>query len=259
VSPARRAQRRRWIAPLLTAALLGAWEVAARAGWIPTLFYPAPTTILGSLVDVIATGELTGHLTATLVRMAIAFAWGGGLGLVLGLAMGWWPGLREVLDPFISALHPVPRMALLPVILLLFGIGFFAKTLAVAIATFFPMVINTMAGVRQLDPNYYDVATLYRASQWRVFSRVVVPGSMPSILTGARLGLVRALGATIGLELITAQSGLGSMLFFAWQTYRTEALFATVFVIALLGYAFRVVLDRLARQLAPWQQEARGG
>jgi ABC-type phosphate transport system permease subunit len=123
-------------------------------------------------------------------------------------------------------------MALLPLVLLLFGIGFFAKTLVVAIAAFFPMVINSMAGVSHLDPNYFDVARLYRASRWRVFWRIVVPGSLPMSLTGARLALVRALGATIGLELITAQTGLGSLLFFAWQTFRTEALFATLFVIA---------------------------
>jgi len=250
----RRELRLRWAAPLLAFALLGLWELAARRSWIPTLFYPAPTVILGTVGKLVRSGELPLHLAATLGRMALAFAWGGGFGLVLGLALGWWPSLRAVVDPFISALHPVPRMALLPLVLLLFGIGFFSKTLVVAIATFFPMVINAMAGVRQLDPNYFDVARLYRLSRWRVFWRVVVPGSLPMILTGARLALIRALGATIGLELITAQRGLGSLLYFAWQTYRTEALFATVFVIAALGYGFRVALDALARRLAPWQE-----
>jgi NitT/TauT family transport system permease protein len=148
-------------------------------------------------------------------------------------------------------------MALLPLVLLLFGIGFFAKTLVVAIATFFPMVINSMAGVTQLDPNYRDVARLYRVSSWRLFWRVVLPGSLPMILTGARLAMIRALGATIGLELITAQSGLGSMLFFAWQTYRTETLFATVFVIAALGYGFRALLDAATSRLVPWRPEGR--
>lgn len=242
-----------WVAPLLALALLSLWEVAARRGWIPTLFYPAPTTILGSLGRLVASGELTKHLGATLGRLAVAFVGGGGFGLLLGVALGWWPSLRAVVDPFISALHPIPRLALLPLILLLFGISFFSKILAVAIATFFPMVINAMAGVAQIDPNYFDVARLYRVSRWRVFWRVLLPGSLPMILTGARLALVRALGATIGLELITAQTGLGSLLYFAWQTYRTEALFATIFVIALLGYGFRALLDALSRRLAPWQ------
>jgi len=253
----RRLRRLRWAAPLVALALLALWELAARRSWIPTLFYPAPTVILGAVAQLVASGELAQHLAATLGRMAAAFVWGGGSGLVLGLALGWWPSLRAVVDPFVSALHPVPRMALLPLVLLLFGISFFSKTLVVAIATFFPMVINTMSGVLQLDPNYHDVARLYRASRWRVFARVVLPGSLPMILTGARLALVRALGATIGLELITAESGLGSLLYFAWQTYRTEALFATVFVIAALGYGFRAVLDALATRLVPWQGDRR--
>lgn len=243
----------RWVAPLLAIALLGLWELAARRLWIPTLFYPAPTVILATIGDLIAGGELAKHLSATLGRLAVAFVWGGGFGLLLGVALGWWPTLRAIVDPFISALHPVPRLALLPLILLLFGISFFSKTLVVAISTFFPMVINAMAGVSQLDPNYFDVARLYRASRWRIFWRVVMPGALPAIVTGARLALIRALGATIGLELITAQSGIGSLLYFAWQTYRTEALFATIFLIAALGYLFRTALDALANRLVPWQ------
>lgn len=243
----------RWAAPLLALALLSLWELAARRGWIPTLFYPAPTAILGTVGRLAASGELAKHLGATLGRLAVAFVAGGGFGLLLGVALGWWPVLRAVVDPFISALHPIPRLALLPLILLLFGISYFSKILVVAVATFFPMVINAMAGVTQIDPNYFDVARLYRASRWRVFWRVLLPASLPMILTGARLALIRALGATIGLELITAQNGLGSLLYFAWQTYRTEELFATVFVIAALGYGFRAVLDAVSHRLAPWQ------
>lgn len=249
----------RWVAPLLALALFGLWEVAARRQWIPTLFYPAPSHIAATLGAMFESGELTKHLAATLGRMAVAFVWGGSVGLFLGLALGWWPKLRAVVDPFISAIHPVPRLALLPLILLLFGISFFSKTLVVAIATFFPMVINSMAGVSQIDPDYYDVAKLYRVSRRKVFWRVVLPGSLPLVLTGARLAAVRALGATIGLELITAQRGLGSMLFFAWQTYRTEELFATIFLIAALGYTFRSGLEALTRRLAPWQGGMRRG
>lgn len=255
----RSGRRRPWAAPLLALFLLGLWELAARSGWIPTLFYPAPTVILAAAGKMVASGELPRQVSATLIRVGVAFAWGGGFGVVLGVALGWSPRLREVIDPFISAIHPVPRLALLPLILLLFGISFFSKTLVVAIAAFFPMVINAMAGVTQLDPNYFDVARLYRASRWRVFYRVVLPGSLPMILTGARLALIRALGATIGLELIVARDGIGSMLYYAWQTYRTEALFAAVFLLAALGYGFRVLLDALASRLAPWQGGERRG
>jgi NitT/TauT family transport system permease protein len=142
--------------------------------------------------------------------------------------------------------------------MLIFGIGWFSKALVVAVSTFFPMVINTMVGVRQIDPDYFDVAKVYGASRARIFRRVVLPGSLPSILAGARMSMNRALGATIGLELITADNGLGAMLFFAWQTLRTEQIYATLFVIAVLGWLFRVSTDGLASKLVPWQRELVG-
>jgi NitT/TauT family transport system permease protein len=226
--------------------------------WVPVLFFPPPSLILATVGKMARNGELALHIGATLSRLLLALAWGGGAGLVLGMAMGWSTRLRTVVDPFVAALHPVPKMSLLPLIMLIFGIGWFSKALVVAVSTFFPMVINTMAGVRQIDPNYFDVAKVYGATRWRVFWRVVLPGSLPSILAGARMALNRALGATIGLELITADTGLGSLLFFAWQTLRTEELYATVFVIAVLGYAFRWVTDAFVSKLVPWQGDLRG-
>lgn len=252
----RRGAALRWVAPAITVLVLGGWEAAARAGWIATLFFPAPTTVLGELVELARSGELLRHVGATLARMLVGLGWGGGVGLVVGLALGYSPRLRAVVDPFIAAVHPIPRMALLPLILLVFGLGFLAKSLVVAIAAFFPMVINTMTGVQQIDPNYYDVARLHGATQGRIFRRIVLPASLPTTLAGGRLALNRALGATIGLELITAQEGLGSMLFFAWQTYRTEELYATIFVIAVLGYAFRRVVQAATSRLVRWQLDA---
>ncbi len=249
----------RWLPPAITVVLLGAWELAARHGAIPVLFFPAPSTIFARLITLAEEGELARHVGATVARMAVALVWGGGAGLGLGLLLGYSPRLRAVIDPFIAALHPVPKMSLLPLILLIFGLGFFSKALVVAISAFFPMVINTMAGVLALDRNYYDVARLHGASRWRIFWRVVLPGSLPMTLAGARMALNRALGATIGLELITAQTGLGSMLFFAWQTYRTEELYATIFVIAVFGFLFRLLVNALAARLVPWRDDPRSG
>jgi ABC-type nitrate/sulfonate/bicarbonate transport system permease component len=243
----------RWAAPILAAVLLGVWELLGRMEWIPVLFFPPPSLILSTVGALARSGDLALHVGATLSRLLLALAWGGGAGLVLGLAMGYSSRLRTVVDPFVAALHPVPKMSLLPLIMLIFGIGWFSKALVVAVSTFFPMTINAMAGVRQIDPNYFDVAKVYGATRWRVFWRVVLPGSLPSILAGTRMAMNRALGATIGLELITADTGLGSMLFFAWQTLRTEELYATIFVIALLGYLFRWITDAVASKLVPWQ------
>jgi NitT/TauT family transport system permease protein len=212
--------------------------------------------VLATVWRLSSKGVLPMHLGATLGRLVLALVWGGGAGLVLGMAMGYSARLRSVVDPFVGALHPVPKLSLLPLVMLLFGIGWFSKALVVAVSTFFPMTINAMAGVRQIDRDYYDVARVYGASRWRLFRRVVLPASLPSILAGARMAMNRALGATIGLELITAQTGLGSMLFFSWQTLRTEELYATLLVIAALGWVFRAVTDALVSWLVPWQDEA---
>lgn len=248
----------RWVAPALTVGMLAGWEVAAQNGLLPRLFFPAPSAIFAKLVALSEGGELALHVSATLVRMIVALLGGGGFGLLLGMLLGYSASLRAIVDPFIAALHPVPKMSLLPLILLVFGLGFFSKALVVAISAFFPMVINTMAGVQSLDRNFFDVARLHGASRARIFWRVVLPGSLPMTLVGARMALNRALGATIGLELITAQHGLGSMLFFAWQTYRTEELYATIFVIAVLGYFFRRAVQAVAARVVPWQETAGG-
>jgi ABC-type nitrate/sulfonate/bicarbonate transport system permease component len=249
----RPARELRWAAPVISLTGLVAWELAARAGRIPLLFFPAPTMVFAEIGELARSGALFEHFGVTLGRMLLAFVWGGGSGLVLGMAIGYSARFRAVLDPFIAVFHPVPKTALLPLILLIFGIGFFSKALVVSISAFFPMVINAMAAVQQIDPNYYDVARLHGASRWQILRRVVLPASLPMNLAGARLAMNRALGATIALELITAQSGLGSMLFFAWQTYRTEELYATIFVIALFGYLFRRLTTGLATRLVPWQ------
>ena len=217
-------------------ALLGA---GGGLGWIPVTFFPPPSIILATVGKMTGSGELPLHLGATVSRLMLALVWGGGAGLVLGMGMGYSTRLRTVVDPFVAALHPVPKMSLLPLIMLIFGIGWFSKALVVAVSTFFPMVLNAMAGVRQIDPNYFDVAKVYGATPVAGVPARGDPGSLPSILIGTRMALNRALGATIGLELITADTGLGSMLFFAWQTLRTEELYATIFVIAVLGFGFR--------------------
>lgn len=239
----------------LVLVLLGLWELVGCLDWMEVAFVSSPSLVAEALAGLVRSGELAHHLGVTLARMSIALLCGGGFGLVLGLLLGLSRTLRQLVDPFIAALHPVPRMALLPIVLMLFGIGFFSKTLVVAIACFFPMVINTTTGVREVDSNYLDAARLFGATRLRMLRRVVLPASLPLILAGVRLALTRALGSTVGLELITADDGLGSMLFLSWQTYRSEDLYATVVVIAVLGVLFRTVVDQLSKKLVPWQTE----
>lgn len=257
----RRESTARWLSlvPLaLAAAGLAGWELAAHEGMVSKLFFPAPSVIVRTIFGMLAGGRLAQDVGGTVGRLLAGFFFGGAVGLLLGMWMGWSPSTRRVLDPFVAAAHPVPKISTLPLIMLIFGIGAFSKTLVVAVSAFFPMLLNTMAGVRQIHPVYFEVAENYGASPLQVFARVVLPGSLPLILTGARLALNRSLSLTIAVELLMGKSGLGSMLWYAWETLRVEELYATIVVIALLGIGFRVGLQHLARRWTPWQMERTG-
>ena len=236
---------------------LAAWELSARAGLVSAIFYPPPSSILEALARLLRSGALPTALLATVTRILAGFSCGGGAGLLLGLCMGWSAGLRIALDPLIAAAHPVPRIAMLPLILLVFGVGETSRVIMVAISAFFPLLINTTAGVRQLEPVHFEVARNFGARPLQVFSHIVLPGSLPSILTGIRLSLVSALRTTLAIELITSDEGLGHMLWFAWETFRTEDLYASLVVIAALGFGMNLMLERATRGFMPWRPETR--
>ncbi len=241
-----------WLPALITLLFLGVWELLSRAGWISRLFFPAPTTILATLFELIVNGKLAPNLGATIGRLSLGFLLGGSAGLILGLTMGWWPRLRAVADPIIAALHPIPKIAIFPLIMIVFGIGEASKVVAIAIASFFPLLISSMAGVRQINPIYFEVTKNYGAGRWKTFSRVVVPGSLPMILSGVRLALNVALVITIAVELVSANQGLGVMIWFAWQTLRIEDLYAALVVTSALGVSINMGLLLLSRRIAPW-------
>lgn len=246
---------RLWLPAIMVACILVVWEWSVRSTRLSPLFFPAPSTIVMTIVGLLLSGELVTHTRATLVRVALGFAIGGLPGLVLGLAMGWSRSLRAALDPLVAAAHPLPKIAVLPLIMIIFGIGESSKIVVVAAGTFFPMLINSMAGVRQISPIHFEVAENYGASPFKVLTRVILPGSLPWVLTGGRLALNIALLLTIAVELVSAREGLGEMIWFAWQTLRTEELYASLAVIGALGVGFNLILQLLARRLVPWHLE----
>lgn len=250
-----RLQRERWLIVTMAIIPLILWECFARMGVISSLFFPPPTVIFLTFIRMIAHGKLLSNMVATLWRVCLGFILGGFLGLILGLVMGWSRRVRVVLDPFIAASHPVPKIAILPLIMILFGIGESSKVVVVAVSTFFPMLINTVAGVTQISPIHFEVAKNYGANLTKIFTRVIVPGSLPLILAGARLSLNIALLISIAVELVSAQEGLGAMIWLAWQTLRIEELYVSLAVTAALGMIFNFLLQRITIYLIPWQTE----
>jgi ABC-type nitrate/sulfonate/bicarbonate transport system permease component len=244
-----------WLPLLIIGLGLLLWEWFSRTGRLSALFFPAPSTILYTLWQMIVDGRLAIHLKATAERLIIGFVCGGFAGLVVGLAMGWSQRLRQIIDPLIAAIHPIPKIAIFPLIMIIFGIGEISKIVAISIAAFFPMLINCMTGVRQLNPVYFEVTKNYRANRRITFSRLIVPGSLPLILTGARLAINMAMVIAIAVELLAAKEGLGVIIWFSWQTLRIEDLYATLLVISLLGIGINLLLQFLSRRLTPWYHD----
>src|SRR3990172_2427577 len=231
------------------------WEIVVRLGYLESLFFPPPTLVFMTLIKLLKTGELQPHVFISLRRIFFGFLLGSIPGLFLGLIMGWSKGVRVFLDPVVSATYPIPKIALLPLIMLIFGIGELSKIVLIAIGCFFLVLINSMAGVININRIYFDVAENYGASRYKIFTKVVLQGSLPMIFTGLRLALGTSLILVVAAEMVSANQGLGAMIWLAWETLRTEKLYVGIVVIAFLGLIFTFVLKRLERKLIPWQRE----
>ncbi|WP_079127741.1 ABC transporter permease [Streptomyces sp. TP-A0874] len=248
-------QRDRLLAVVTPLALLLVWEVLARTGAIDARFFPAPSNIFQRMIESVSNGELWGHTWASLRRLFFGFWLGLVPGLLLGVVMGLSRGVRAALSPLISGTYPIPKSALLPLILLVFGLGEMSKVVMVAIGVFYPVILNTTAGVLQIQPIYYDVAKNFGAKRLQVFRTVAIPGAMPSIMTGIELGAGLGLILIAIAEMVGAESGLGFMIWNAWQLYSVETMYVGLLVIALIGYVMSLLLDSIARAITPWKAD----
>jgi NitT/TauT family transport system permease protein len=148
------------------------WEILVRLGYVEPLFFPPPTLVVATLIELLKTGELQPHVFISLRRIFFGFFMGSIPGLILGLIMGWSSRVRIILDPLVSATYPIPKIALLPLIMLIFGIGEMSKIVLIAIGCFFLVLINSMAGVMNINKIYFEVAKNYGASKYKIFTKV---------------------------------------------------------------------------------------
>ncbi len=238
------------LSPLL---LLCIWELATRFGLVDTRFFPGPSTVLASLWLMLISGELWRHVSASLTRILAGFVIGAVPAIVLGIAMGLSRWLRAALEPMIAATYPVPKSAILPLILLIFGLGEASKVAMVAIGVFYLVVINTMSGVMHIARIHFDVGKNYGASRLRTFTTIALPGALPLILTGLKLGMGMGLVLVVVAEIVGAKSGVGYMIQNAWTVFAVERMYAGLIVISILGYVFSLILDELERAIVPWK------
>jgi len=235
--------------------LLLAWELAADSGLIDTRFFPAPSSIIAKLVEMARSGELTENVLISLQRIVLGFLIGGVPAIVIGIAMGIWRPVRALVDPLIIATYPIPKSAILPFILLIFGLGEMSKVMMVAICVFYPMAINATAGVLQINRIYLDVGRSFTASPWDTFRTIALPGALPFIMTGVKLGAGLALILIAVAEMVGAKSGIGYMIWSAWETFAVTKMYVGLFVIALIGFAISLLLNEIERWVIRWKAD----
>jgi NitT/TauT family transport system permease protein len=238
--------------PLL---LLLLWEGLVQAGWLDYRFFPPPSTVFVAMWEMIRSGELWRHLSISLWRVLAGFIAGVLPAVVLGLLMGWFRALHAFFDPLIAATYPVPKIALLPLFLIWFGLGETTKIVTVAVAVFFVVLITTVNGVRLVEPVLIEAAQSYGARGWRLFSKVILPATLPAIFTGLRLGLGIALLVIVGAEFVASNKGIGYLIWISWSTLAVQKMYVGLVIIALLGLLSTSGLEWLRRWLMPWAQD----
>jgi ABC-type nitrate/sulfonate/bicarbonate transport system permease component len=248
--------RDRLITIVSPVALLVLWEVLVRVDVIDPRFFPPPSKILAQLVTLTQSGELLKNTWASLQRLFWGTLIGGIPALVLGVVMGLYRPVRALVDPLVAATYPVPKSAILPLILLIFGLGEASKIAMVAIGVFYPVLINATAGVLQINRIYLDVGRNFQASRTQVFRTIALPGALPFIMTGVKLGVGMGLILIAIAEMIGAKSGLGYMIWNAWEILSVETMYVGLLVIAVLGFVFTVLLNELERWIVPWRADA---
>ena len=241
-------------------AFLGLWSVLS--GLVVAfelfnpIFLPGPWLVLGSLGELAAKGQLWSHVAATLERVAVGFATGAALGVGLGLAAGHLRAVRDVVEPVIELVRPIPPLAVLPLFIVWVGIGEPSKIGFITYATFFPIFLTTVTGVRQIDPLLLRAAQSLGAGGLRPFLRVILPAALPDILTGLRLGVALAFFVIVISEFIGAEHGLGYLINDGRNFFLVPQMLGAAVVLGLLGYAGNSLVRLLERRLTRWQHPA---
>jgi NitT/TauT family transport system permease protein len=233
--------------------LIGLWELAARLGLIDVRFFPAPSKVFAVMWSLIENGMLVTNVWASLQRLFWGILWGGIPALILGVAMGMFRTLRVIVEPIIAATYPIPKSAILPLILLIFGLGEPSKIVMVATGVFFPILINSMAGVLEINKIHFDVSRNFGAGGFQTFRTVALPGALPLIMTGVKLGVGLGLVLIAIAEMVGAKSGLGYMIWNAWEILSVETMYVGLITIAVLGLMFTLVLNEIERLIVPWK------
>lgn len=233
--------------------LLVVWQVLLMFGLGDRRFIPAPSDIAQRFATMIASGELAQHTASTLWRVFAGFAAGSVPAIAIGLLMAMYRPIRIVFDPLIAMLFPIPKVALMPLLLLTFGVGDASKVALVAIGTFFPVIINTYAGAANIERIYWDVAKNFGASETVMFTRIVFFGALPMIFAGLRIALAVSFIVVVAAEFVASKTGIGYLIWNSWELLQVDIMFVGITTIGILGLITSALFQEIERRVIPWK------
>jgi ABC-type nitrate/sulfonate/bicarbonate transport system permease component len=246
-------RRLRHVGWLTFALILLVWQASASLGLVSQLVLPGPIRIVTALWAMAATGELWAHVAASVQRLAIGWALGATTGVVMGVLIGISSLARSIGIPIVAALFPIPKIAMLPLFILWFGIGEPSKVATIALGTFFPTAINAYAGVDAVPRSLVRMGQSFGLGPFAIITRIVLPGAFPGMLAGVRISSSIALVLLVAAEMIGAQFGIGAMVLQAGNLMRTDRLMAGVVLLSCLGLVVSFLVSRLEQRLTRWR------
>ncbi|MFC8045507.1 ABC transporter permease [Nocardia sp. NPDC057353] len=247
----------RVLKPLIAiTAFLALWEVAPRTGLVDEVFLPPFSTVAQAFADLLASGELWIHVEASLGRSLSGFAIALSIAVPLGIAIAWYKPVAELLNPILELFRNTAALALLPVFVLILGIGETSKVALVVYASVFPILLNTITGVRTVDPLLITSAASLGLSPLRLFQKVILPAAIPSIFTGLRMAAAGSILVLLAAEMVGARAGLGYLITAAQQNFQIPNMYAGILAISLLGLTFNGLLVALERRFSRWRVQS---
>ena len=244
--------------------VLFAWETIWQYGrgyrldsepMISALFFTGPSAVWRAFLNTWASGQLQSDLLHSGGNFAIGFSSALLAGVVLGIVIGWYRTIRLLLDPFLNAFYATPRIALVPLIIIIFGIGRLPAIVIVFLSAFFPILINTIVGVKTIDDDLLKAARAFCASDRQIFTTVALPGSVPFILTGVRQGVAHGLIGVVVSEMFVGGEGIGFMIAYSGQTFATERIFLGVAIMAGSGILLTMAAEKLQAHFSRWRPQ----
>src|ERR1700682_326093 len=235
--------------------VIAIWQAFWSAGKISPLFLSGPSAIAVQFWDTLSHGTLLADMAYSGRNFILGLGLAAVAGVVLGVIIGWYRRIRFLCDPFLNALYATPRIAMIPMIIIWFGIGMWSKVFIVFMSAFFPILVNTVGGMRTIDADLLRAARAFCASDWQIFKTVAIPGSVPFILTGLRQGVALGLIGVVVGEMFGGSQGIGFMVMYGGQTFATDTLFVGVILIAFAGIVLTSVAERLERRFSRWRPD----